>query len=96
MKVDGLILSKSAPYALCAVEVGKDDKGPTGTKTLKDIRKLSKLLKDMFDIICERSSDPAQVQKDLRTFGLVISALRVDFVSLRHHNGRYSRLQVEG
>ncbi|KAF9381520.1 hypothetical protein BGX21_002084 [Mortierella sp. AD011] len=75
--------------------MGKIDRGPNGTKILKDSRKLSKILKDMYDIIychCERKEE---VQKELRVYGLLISGLRMDFVSLRYVRGRYHWMEME-
>ncbi|KAF9921357.1 hypothetical protein BGZ65_010417 [Modicella reniformis] len=60
---------------LGAMEAAKQDIGPNGTKALSDTRKLSKVLKDMLDMIHARVIvDMSQ----LATFGLRISGRSVN------------------
>ncbi|KAF9563391.1 hypothetical protein EC968_004869 [Mortierella alpina] len=94
-KIDGLVFCKKTQCEVGAVEVGKADGSTTGTKVLKDGRKMAKLLKDMADTICSRSIRQAQAKREIRVYGLLISGLRVQFVSLRYLGGRFCQLQRE-
>ncbi|KAF9177700.1 hypothetical protein BGZ49_005571 [Haplosporangium sp. Z 27] len=82
-KIDGLFRCKKKKFDICAVEAGPKDQGSTGTKMLKDGRKLAKVLKDMFDYICSLCLDPGNMRTQLRVYGILISGQRVEFVSLR-------------
>ncbi|KAI8603040.1 hypothetical protein EDD21DRAFT_442366 [Dissophora ornata] len=92
-KFDGLFRCEKSRVEIGAIEVGKADEGPTGSKVLKDARKLGKGLKDMFDLICNNCAQP--IKNELRLHGLLISGLRVDFISLRYLEGRFYRLTRE-
>ncbi|KAF9944043.1 hypothetical protein BGZ70_005106, partial [Mortierella alpina] len=92
-KIDGLIFCKKTQCEVGAVEVGKVDGGATGTKVLKDGRKMAKLLKDMADTICSRMPHKSEARRDFRVFGLLISGLRAQFVTLRYLDGRFCQLQ---
>ncbi|KAI8601971.1 hypothetical protein EDD21DRAFT_414420 [Dissophora ornata] len=96
-KADGIITCKNFDFdfEIGAIEIGRIDDGPTGTKVLKDGRKISKLLKDMFDLICSKCKSPSIFRSELRVYGLLISGLRVEFLSLRHLEGRYYHLVRE-
>ncbi|KAF9360484.1 hypothetical protein BGX26_009174 [Mortierella sp. AD094] len=77
-KVDGLLLCRKDKTELGAMEAGRKDDGPTGTKALEDAKKLAKILKDMHNTITR--SCAKSILKDLRVYGLLISRLRVEFV----------------
>ncbi|KAG0208634.1 hypothetical protein BGX28_000442 [Mortierella sp. GBA30] len=94
-KIDGLVLCKKTQREIGAIEAGRSDEGATGTKVLKDSRKLAKLLKDMLDKMCSHCEKQDEVRSELRVFGLLISGLRVEFVSLRYLDGRYCWLKRE-
>ncbi|KAF9091852.1 hypothetical protein BGX27_001941, partial [Mortierella sp. AM989] len=84
-KIDGIIYSRANKKELCAIEFGRSDDCQTGTKVLKDGKKLAKVLKDMFDAILSKSEKPVDTQKELRTFGMLISGLRIDPVLLQQY-----------
>ncbi|KAF9199292.1 hypothetical protein BGZ49_010623 [Haplosporangium sp. Z 27] len=65
-KVDGLITCKKSNCEIGAIEVGDIDEGSTGTKALKDSRKLAKLLKDMFEAICNNCKSETNIRSELR------------------------------
>ncbi|KAF8977470.1 hypothetical protein BGZ46_007371 [Entomortierella lignicola] len=67
-KVDGLITCKKSNYEIGAIEVGDIDEGLTGTKALKDSRKLAKLLKDMFEAICNNCKSETNIRSELRRY----------------------------
>ncbi|KAF9425722.1 hypothetical protein BGZ76_003106 [Entomortierella beljakovae] len=94
-KIDGLITCKKSATEIAAIEAGKKNQGPTGTKVLKDGRKLSKLLKDMIDEICRMSFKAKETKRDLQVYGLLVSGLTAEFVSMKHVGGRYYRLTRE-
>ncbi|KAF9415424.1 hypothetical protein BGZ76_004799 [Entomortierella beljakovae] len=72
-KLDSVIICSTTRLELCAIEAGRWDSGATGTKVLQDRRKLAKVLKDMFEVICNRSQRPDDVRMELRTYALLIS-----------------------
>ncbi|KAF8937944.1 hypothetical protein BGZ58_001875, partial [Dissophora ornata] len=94
-KIDGLIACRKTRSEIGAMEIGKVDDGATGTKVLKDGRKLAKLLKDMFDHIYSQSYRASEVKDTLQVYGLLVSGLRVEFVSMGNLKGRYYRLRRE-
>ncbi|KAF8951868.1 hypothetical protein BGZ46_003760 [Entomortierella lignicola] len=94
-KIDGLFTCKKKKFEMGAVEIGPKDQGATGTKVLKDSRKLAKLLKDMFDHICSICLNPGNIRTQLRVYGFLISGLRVEFVSLKYVDGRFYCLTRE-
>ncbi|KAF9198221.1 hypothetical protein BGZ49_001039 [Haplosporangium sp. Z 27] len=79
---------------IAAVEVKASDDDPNGTDCLKDNLKLSKLLKDMFDMISTsmRSENLALIKSTLALYGIIISGLKLEIVQLSHFQGRYYRL----
>ncbi|KAF8986246.1 hypothetical protein CPC16_002851 [Podila verticillata] len=94
-KIDGIVSCLATNLEICAVEAGKLDQGQSGTKILQDSVKMAKVLKDMFDAIHTRSNGSEAVKRELRTYGLLISGTRIDFVSFRHLEGRFFRMQTE-
>ncbi|KAI8602506.1 hypothetical protein EDD21DRAFT_371663 [Dissophora ornata] len=63
-KIDGIIKCKKTMFEIGAIKIGRKDEGPSGTKVLKDGRKVSKLFKDMSDHIgrmCVRTSEMRSV-----------------------------------
>ncbi|KAF9353436.1 hypothetical protein BGX26_008801 [Mortierella sp. AD094] len=92
-KIDGILRCTKADVEICAIEVGPKDEGETGTKVLKDGRKVGKLLKDMFDHICTKSL--RDIRSELRVYGLLVSGLRVEFISFKYLPGRFNRLTRE-
>lgn len=92
-KIDGIIVCKKTRHELGAIEAGKTDEGASGTKVLKDGRKITKLLKDMFDNICTTCPRSTDIRKRLRVYGLLVSGPRLEFVSLRYVDGRYYHLK---
>ncbi|KAG0212483.1 hypothetical protein BGX28_006250 [Mortierella sp. GBA30] len=94
-KIDGLVICSQTVYEIGAVEMGKVDEGSTGTKVLKDGIKLAKVLKDMFDIICDQCYTTSAIKDKLEVYGILVSGLRVEFVSLRYMRGRFYRLTRE-
>ncbi|KAK3828270.1 MAG: hypothetical protein J3Q66DRAFT_322262 [Benniella sp.] len=92
-KIDGIIVCKKSRHELGAIEAGKTDEGASGTKVLKDGRKIAKLLKDMFDNICTTCPRSTDIRKRLRVYGLLVSGPRLEFVSLRYVDGRYYHLK---
>ncbi|KAF8986070.1 hypothetical protein BGZ46_009867 [Entomortierella lignicola] len=94
-KLDGVVISRITRLELCAIEAGRWDNGATGTKVLQDRRKLAKVLRDMFEIICNKSQRPDDVRRELRTCALLISGSRIDFVSFYYLKGRFYRMQTE-
>ncbi|KAF9412766.1 hypothetical protein BGZ76_005131 [Entomortierella beljakovae] len=94
-KADGIISCSNTKMEICSLEFGCDDHELTGTKELQDLRKLGKVMKDMFDAILLRCKNPSEARKDLRTFGLLISGLKINIFSLRYQNGRFFRMQQE-
>ncbi|KAF9178284.1 hypothetical protein BGZ50_007843 [Haplosporangium sp. Z 11] len=94
-KIDGLITCGEGQYEIGAVEIGKTDEGTTGTKVLSDGRKLAKLLKDMFDTIGSQCLWAGEIKGKLQVYGLLVSGLRVEFVTLRYLEGRFYRLTRE-
>ncbi|KAF9413458.1 hypothetical protein BGZ76_005032 [Entomortierella beljakovae] len=94
-KIDGLIKCKEFSFEFGAIEIGKKDKGPTGTKSLTDCRKLAKLLKDMFDLMYTKCGGSDYVLSNLRVYGFLISGSRVELISFRYQEGRFYRLVKE-
>ncbi|KAF9299825.1 hypothetical protein BGZ74_008600 [Mortierella antarctica] len=94
-KIDGIVSCSATNLEICAVEAGKLDQGQSGTKILQDSVKMAKVMKDMFDAIHTRSNGSEDVKRELRTYGLLISGTRIDFVSFRHLEGRFYRMQTE-
>ncbi|KAG0025313.1 hypothetical protein BGZ82_010089 [Podila clonocystis] len=94
-KIDGIVSCSATNLEICAVEAGKLDQGQSGTKILQDSVKMAKVMKDMFDAIHTRSNGSEVVKRELRTYGLLISGTRIDFVSFRHLEGRFYRMQTE-
>ncbi|KAF9348754.1 hypothetical protein BGX26_012863 [Mortierella sp. AD094] len=94
-KVNGLITCKKSKYEISAIEVGDIDEGSTGTMALKDARKLAKLLKDMFEAICSHCKSEIDIRGELRVYGIIISGLRIQFLSLRYVQVRYYHLKRE-
>ncbi|KAF9115497.1 hypothetical protein BGX27_007626, partial [Mortierella sp. AM989] len=94
-KADGLILCRITKLEICAFEYGSIDNDLTATKELTDLRKLAKSMKDMYDAIMRKCKDPMITQKELRTFGILISGLKIYIFSLQHHEGRFFILKNE-
>ncbi|KAF9207179.1 hypothetical protein BGZ49_001033 [Haplosporangium sp. Z 27] len=92
-KVDYLLLCRKNETELGAIEAGRKDDGPTGTKALEDARESAKILKDMHNAITKKCAKP--ILKDLRVYGLLISGLRVEFVSMSYIDGRIYRFTRE-
>ncbi|KAF9099916.1 hypothetical protein BGX27_000505 [Mortierella sp. AM989] len=95
-KLDGLISCDETQHEIASIEMGRIDAGATGTKALGDGVKLAKDLKDMYENICTQchwSSEEGQGK--LHVFGLLISGLRVEFITLCRMKGRYYRLRRE-
>ncbi|KAI8595353.1 hypothetical protein EDD21DRAFT_313503, partial [Dissophora ornata] len=93
-KMDGIIYCNGTQKELGAVEIGKTDQGDTGTKALLDGRKLSKVLKDMLDVLSLKCRKE-EVRKDIRTYGFLISGTRIEFLSCSIFEGRYYRITRE-
>ncbi|KAG0197929.1 hypothetical protein BGX28_008579 [Mortierella sp. GBA30] len=94
-KIDGVVICCVTNLEICAMEAGKADQGSNGTKVLQDSVKMAKVLKDMFDAVCSRSTQPESIRTDLRMYGLLVSGLRMDFISFRYMRGRFYRMQTE-
>ncbi|KAG0325571.1 hypothetical protein BGZ99_000454 [Dissophora globulifera] len=95
-KIDGIVTCCVTNLEICAMEAGKTDQGTNGTKVLQDSVKMAKVLKDMFDAICSQcSAQPESIRRDLRVYGILVSGLRMDFVSFRYLEGRFFRMQTE-
>ncbi|KAF9417761.1 hypothetical protein BGZ76_004487, partial [Entomortierella beljakovae] len=94
-KMDWLISCGEAYDELFAMEAGKHDRGATGTKAITDGVKLPKVMKDMFNRICGHCQWRNAAMENLEVYGLLISQLRVDFLSLRHIKGHFYRLKRE-
>ncbi|KAI1288700.1 hypothetical protein EDD11_009702, partial [Mortierella claussenii] len=94
-KIDGIVTCCATNLEICAMEAGKVDQGSNGTKVLQDSVKMAKVLKDMFDAVCSRSTQPESIRTELRMYGLLISGLRMDFISFRYMEGRFYRMQTE-
>ncbi|KAG0331130.1 hypothetical protein BG000_011181 [Podila horticola] len=94
-KIDGIVSCSATNLEICAVEAGKLDQGQSGTKILQDSVKMAKVMKDMFDAIHTRSNGFEDGKRELRTYGLLISGTRIDFVSFRYLEGRFYRMQTE-
>ncbi|KAF8952268.1 hypothetical protein BGZ46_003597, partial [Entomortierella lignicola] len=67
---------------ITAVEVKTSDDGPNGTDCLKDNLKLSKLLKNMFDMISMsmKSENLDLIKSTLAVYGIIISGLKLEIV----------------
>ncbi|KAI8596831.1 hypothetical protein EDD21DRAFT_419295 [Dissophora ornata] len=55
-KIDGIVRCKKSQREVDPIKIGKKNEESTGTKILKDSRKISKVMKDMFDLICSIST----------------------------------------
>ncbi|KAF9092419.1 hypothetical protein BGX27_001799 [Mortierella sp. AM989] len=69
---DGMVVKENKE--LCAIEVGRFDKGSTGTKSLSDYGKLAKTSQDMFMAILSKCFDRKAAQENLTTYAVLISA----------------------
>ncbi|KAF9093317.1 hypothetical protein BGX27_001625, partial [Mortierella sp. AM989] len=95
-KLDGLISCDEIQHEIASIEMGKKGAGAAGTKSLGDGVKLAKDLKDMYDNICTQCYWTKKDELDkLRVFGLLISGLRVEFITLCRAKGRLYRLWHE-
>ncbi|KAF8968444.1 hypothetical protein BGZ46_010847 [Entomortierella lignicola] len=94
-KADGIVLCRNTKLEICTFEFGCIDNELTGTKELTDLRKLAKSMKDMFDAIIKKCKDPINARKELRTFGVLTSGLRIYIFSLCHLDGRFFALKNE-
>jgi len=56
-------------HCIVALEAGKLDQGTSGTKVLKD----------MMDAVCARTTDPTTVRSKLKRYGLQISDQKFNF-----------------
>ncbi|KAF9990439.1 hypothetical protein BGZ75_001921 [Mortierella antarctica] len=103
-KADGLVSSVEPACELLVVEAANIDNGPQGTKAMNDTLKLSKMMKDMFDLILEKVGEKTQDKSSLKnardrltTFGLRFSAGSLALYSLKKlPQGRYYVLKCEG
>ncbi|KAF9948040.1 hypothetical protein BGZ72_009994 [Mortierella alpina] len=103
-KADGLVSSTEPSCELLVVEAANTDNGPQGTKAMNDTLKLSKMTKDMFDVILEKVGEQTQDKDKLKnardclsTFGLRFSAGSLALYSLKKlPEGRYYVLRCEG
>ncbi|KAK3805757.1 MAG: hypothetical protein J3Q66DRAFT_407315 [Benniella sp.] len=93
-KVDGIVASSVTLLELCVIEAANKDPGPNGTKALSDGRKLSKVLKDSFDVICARAN--TDIRSQLTVYGVRISAASITYYSLRKRDGRFYQMAEDG
>ncbi|KAF8946710.1 hypothetical protein BGZ46_005710, partial [Entomortierella lignicola] len=95
-KTDGLVLSTlGRRIEILAIEVGRFDKVPSGTKLLTDGVKTSKVMKDQFDYACTLCKWKDTAMDNLQVFGIQVSQFRVDILSLKRLRGRFYRLTRE-
>ncbi|KAF9424461.1 hypothetical protein BGZ76_003519 [Entomortierella beljakovae] len=92
-RVDASIICNTTRLELCAIEAGKVDIGPTGTKIMTDGRKLGKIMKDMFDAVCSKCPD--DIKHELVIFGMLFSGSRITFLSFQFLGGRFFRINIE-
>ncbi|KAF9415576.1 hypothetical protein BGZ76_004779, partial [Entomortierella beljakovae] len=82
-RTDRLIVCKKAKHEIGIMDAGKKDEGDTGTKILTDGVKISKVMKDTFDKITQPCRLSYKCRTQLVVYGLLISGLRVEFISIR-------------
>ncbi|KAF9092685.1 hypothetical protein BGX27_001756 [Mortierella sp. AM989] len=94
-KTDGLVLSTlGIRIEILVVDVGRFDKGPSGTKLLTE-GVISKVMKDQFDYACTTCKWKDIAMDNLQVFEIQVSQFRVDFLSLKRLRDRFYRLTRE-